>query len=309
MFIAKLCDETAGISGFEFLTFMEHPIVSVLVTVYNREKYLSEAVESILGSTLKNFELIIVDDRSTDGSYELARKLEKQDPRIRVSKNEVNLGDYGNRNMAASLATGKYLKYVDADDKIFPHGLEIMVNAMEHFPEAGWGVASLRQDDNRMFPFCLTPKEAYTRVYLNTESFIHSKKIFSKAPLSAIIRRDVFQNEKGFNNVRHFGDGDMWNRLGRKYPVVLMQDGVVWWRGHEDQEHKKRKKNYAVTIRSWNNIIEHLTHPDCPIKSEVRSTVSGIRQRQYRSIFDRIRRLDFAGAGEMYRELKKPSVQ
>src|SRR5690348_3619706 len=73
------------------------PIVSVLMTAYNREKYISQAIESVLRSSLTNFELIIVDDVSKDRTVEIARNYAAKDNRVLVFVNEKNLGDYGNR--------------------------------------------------------------------------------------------------------------------------------------------------------------------------------------------------------------------
>ena len=70
--------------------------------------------------------MIIVDDVSQDDTYSVAMRYAEQDSRISVYKNDTNLGDYPNRNMAASYAKGKYLKYLDADDKLYPYGLEII---------------------------------------------------------------------------------------------------------------------------------------------------------------------------------------
>ena len=111
------------------------PVVSVLMTVYNRGKYIPAAIESVLAQTFKDFELIIVDDCSTDRSVDIARTYANKDSRIRVYVNEENLGDYPNRNKAASYAKGQYLKYVDADDIVYPHCLEVMVEAIGRFPE------------------------------------------------------------------------------------------------------------------------------------------------------------------------------
>ncbi|MBN2662839.1 MAG: glycosyltransferase family 2 protein, partial [Bacteroidales bacterium] len=97
-----------------------NPFVSVLMTAYNREKYIAEAIESVIASTYQNWELIIVDDGSKDKTVEIAKQYEAKDPRIKVYINEKNLGDYPNRNKAASYAKGKYLKFVDADDLIYP---------------------------------------------------------------------------------------------------------------------------------------------------------------------------------------------
>ena len=90
------------------------PLVSVLMTAYNREKYIAEAIESVLASTYSNLELIIVDDCSKDNTLQIATNYQAKDDRIKVYKNEKNLGDYPNRNKAASYAKGKYLKYVDS---------------------------------------------------------------------------------------------------------------------------------------------------------------------------------------------------
>ena len=117
---------------------MNTPLVSVLMTVYNREKYLAEAIESVLAQRFRDFELIIVDDGSTDRSLEIARRYASE-PQVRVYLNEKNLSDYPNRNRAAALARGRYLKYLDSDDLMYNHCLEVMTQQMERFPEAGIG--------------------------------------------------------------------------------------------------------------------------------------------------------------------------
>ena len=241
------------------------PLVSVLMTAYNREKYISEAIESVLSSTFTDFELIIVDDCSVDNTLDIAKNYESQDNRIVVYQNGKNLGDYPNRNVAASYAKGKYLKYIDADDMVYKHGLELMVKNMQIFPDAGWGVMSLIQDDDRIFPFQLSCIETYQRNYLNKSPYVNNSGIFLKAPLSAIIKKEAFFFVRGFKPIRHFGDSDLWHRLAMYYPVVLMQDGLVWWRGHDDQEAVKRKSNYSIYFETVNNFIENINHQDCPL--------------------------------------------
>jgi glycosyltransferase involved in cell wall biosynthesis len=216
---------------------MEQPLVSVLMTAYNREKYIAEAIESVLASTYQNWELIIVDDCSKDRTVEIARAYEAKDERIKVYVNEKNLGDYPNRNRAASYAKGIYLKYVDADDLIYPYGIEQLVFYMEKFPEAGYGLCSLLQDDDRVYPFQLSPSEAFYRHYLT------KKWIFHKAPLSSIIKKEIFDRIGGFTGKRMLGDFEMWQLLSEKYPVVLMPDGIVWYRVHEEGEMQYARDN------------------------------------------------------------------
>src|ERR1700712_2338912 len=137
------------------------PLVSVLMTAYNRENYIAEAIESVLASTMVDFELIIVDDCSDDNTVKIAESYATKDSRVKLFINEKNLGDYPNRNKAASYANGKYLKYLDSDDIIYPTGLEVFVNSMEQFPEAAFGVTSNAGQEEIPFPFLLSPADAY----------------------------------------------------------------------------------------------------------------------------------------------------
>jgi glycosyltransferase involved in cell wall biosynthesis len=253
-----------------------NPLVSVLMTAYNREKYIAEAIESVLASTYQNFELIIVDDGSKDETVIIAKKYEEQDGRVKVYINEKNLGDYPNRNKAASYATGKYLKYVDADDRIYPHGLEILVKMMEQFPDAGWGLCSLEQDKEKAFPFMLSPTEAYLYHYTGPG-------LFHKAPLSAIIKRNVFEDQNGFRNIRMAGDFEMWHRLGLSYPVVLMPHGIVWYREHGDQE----IKDYNKYIEVYEKIkVDYLVHEKLPLdKNTVKNIFKIQRKKKIRELF------------------------
>ena len=192
------------------------PQISVLTTCYNREKYLAECIQSVLNSHFEDFELIIVDDKSTDRSLEIARKFASSDSRIRVYRNAENLGDYPNRNKAASYAQGKYIKYVDADDLIYPWGLQILWDCMEQFPEARWGLCSLESDKQQPFPFQLNSEEAYRYHYLGPG-------LFHKSPLSSIIRRDLFEEVGGFRPGRM--EPETWHRLALHSNVVLMSHG------------------------------------------------------------------------------------
>ncbi len=237
------------------------PLVSVLMTVYNREKYIAQAIESVLNSTYQNWELIIVDDGSNDASVALAQSYEAKDARIKVYVNDINLGDYPNRNQAASYAKGKYLKYVDADDMIYPHGLELLVYYMEQFPEAGYGLCSLAQDKLYMYPFQLSPYEAYKRHYFE-------QQLFHKAPLSAIIKRDIFNKVGGFTGKRMLGDFEMWHLLSQKYPVILMPHGIVWYREHEEQEMSDHRSNPMEPFKYILLAEDLLKDSLCPLSSQ-----------------------------------------
>lgn len=274
---------------------MPTPLISVLMTAYNRERFVAEAIESVMSSTYSNFELIVVDDCSTDKTVKIAKEYESKDGRVRVYVNEKNLGDYPNRNQAASYAKGKYLKYVDADDLIYPYGLEQLVFYMEQFPEAGYGLCSLDQDKERMFPFQLTPVGAYKRHYFQTQ-------LFHKAPLSAIINRERFLKVGKFSGKRMLGDFEMWHILSQRFPVVLLPQGIVWYREHEEQEMSLHRSDPMEPFKYLLLAEELLNDDKCPLKALDRiCALQKVKKQQSNAILSAFKHHSISKANEMRR--------
>ncbi len=248
-------------------------LVSVLTVTYNHEKYIDDCIKSILASTYTNFELIVVDDVSPDRTYEIAKKYEEIDNRVKVYRNEKNLGDYPNRNKAASYAKGKYLKYVDGDDLIYPNGLEIMIRAMQQNPEAAIGLSHPKPEEAYPYPYQVLPEEAYKEHFLG-------RGLFNSGPTGFIIKHDVFINEKGFSEVKYSGDTEFLLRIGAKYPTVKISPGLIWWRQHESQESKEEQKMQNSSLSRFNLNIKYLTHKNCPL-SEQQKQLAINRLRQY----------------------------
>lgn len=98
--------------------------VSILIPVYNREKYIKETVESALNQTYQNIEVIIVDNLSTDNTWDILQKLDKLDRRVKIFQNSENLGPVKNWSRCFSEASGKYAKILWSDDKIAPDFIE-----------------------------------------------------------------------------------------------------------------------------------------------------------------------------------------
>ena len=254
------------------------PLVSVLMTAYNREKYIAEAIESVLASTYENFELIIVDDCSTDATLSIANNYSTEDRRVKVFKNDKNLGDYPNRNKAASFAQGKYLKYLDSDDIIYPHGLRVMIDCMETFPNAGYGL-SANGSEKRHYPICLSPHETYKEHFF-TDKGDH----FNRAPGSSIIDYAAFKKVGGFSGKRMIGDYEMWMKLSRYYSLVKMPRDLVWDRTHLGQESQSDYANQYGTLKK-EILIKALIHPDCPLSSteieKIKTIQKQKRKKQY----------------------------
>ncbi|MBC7887145.1 MAG: glycosyltransferase family 2 protein [Ferruginibacter sp.] len=254
-----------------------YPLVSILMTAYNREQYIAEAIESVLASAYTNFELIIVDDASSDKTVAIAGNFAARDERIHLYVNEHNLGDYPNRNKAASYAKGEYLKYLDSDDKIYPYTLNIMVDAMENNPEAVLGLCYFRiQDDTKAFPIMFSPQEAYNH------HFFKGGLLFT-GPSGAIIHREYFMTTGGFSGKRYVSDYELWLKIVQQTPVLIFQPALIWWRRHAGQEFNLGHLNEEYVMLNYELNKAYLETPDCPLKEKDRR----VAIRNYRNLFAR----------------------
>ena len=246
--------------------------VSVLVTVYNLEKYLSDCLESILKSTYQNFEVIVVDDQSTDRSVTIAQHFVRQDDRVRLYINPTNLGDYPNRNRAAELAAGKYLKYVDSDDMIEPDCLSIMVQTLEDHPEAAYALSYPRPVD-QLRPLLFSPERAYHSHMIEKQGF------FCSGPLLSMIRTDRFREVGGFRPAaRNMGDAILWMELSTRWPMLITEDSLTFWRQHDQQEYGLVRAHGMENARTHcllTSVIlrDFLNRIRCPLRSRDRCRV------------------------------------
>lgn len=239
------------------------PLVSVLMTVYNREKYIAQAIESVLSSSYQNCELIIVDDQSKDSSVAIAKSYAAKDDRIKVYVNDNNLGDYPNRNKAAHYATGKYIKYLDSDDLIYSHGLEVMVSSMEQYPEAILGISWSKNELLKPYPIEVSPQVVYKQQFIGTG-------FFAVGPTGTIINREKFLNLKGLSNIRYTGDFDSWLKFSQKHSVVIFQPGLIWWRQHEGQEYLAGQ-DFSKYLKSTTEIsLKYIKDLNSPLSNEER---------------------------------------
>lgn len=103
------------------------PLVSVIMPSYNAEKYIKEAIESVIAQTYKNWELFVIDDGSTDRTAEIARSYAEKDSRIILHRNSHNMGTAKTRNTGIKLANGEWIATLDSDDMWHPEKLEIQL--------------------------------------------------------------------------------------------------------------------------------------------------------------------------------------
>jgi glycosyltransferase involved in cell wall biosynthesis len=225
------------------------------MTAYNREKFIGEAIESVLASTYLNFELIIVDDNSTDGTVEIVKKYVAVDKRIKLYVNEKNVGDYPNRNRAAGYAKGKYLKYVDSDDKLSQDGLRYCVSCMEHFANAKWAIIYPVEIQNE---FLLEPREAIL-------SHFFEEPFLKAGPGFTIIREDFFC-AIGMYPTKYGPANDMYFNLqaASKGNVLVLKDNFLFYRRHDQQEQSNQYRYLYNYNKYLKDAFENLQLPLTP---------------------------------------------
>lgn len=231
------------------------PLVSVLMTAYNREQFIAEAIESVLSSTYQNFELIIVDDCSRDNTVEIAQRYEKQDARVKVYQNEKNLGDYPNRNRAIGYATGEFIMFVDSDDQIFEDGIERCVKAMVEHPYCDFGIR-FKQPLNK-------------EVEIQPETAIHQhffkKPFLLIGPGGTIIRKSFFETICRYPE-KYGPANDMFFNLKAacKTNILLLPFEFVHYRRHSGQEINNQYSYLYNNYRYLNDALSQLPLPISP---------------------------------------------
>lgn len=184
--------------------------ISVVMPNYNNEKYLKEAMTSILNQTYSDFEFIIIDDCSTDNSWNIIEEYAKKDPRVRAYRNEKNLKIVKTRNKLFSLCSSesKYIAIMDSDDISISSRLEKQVDFLEKFSEYGVVGSNLIIIDENS-------KKVGFREYRRSFG-IKNSSILIKSPLaqpSVMIRRSVLGNLKYSSDLEVAEDWDLWLRL------------------------------------------------------------------------------------------------
>jgi glycosyltransferase involved in cell wall biosynthesis len=227
--------------------------VSVIMSVYNVGNcdILKLAVESILDQTLKNFELIICDDGSTDNSFEVLQKFEQKDKRVKLCRSRVNLKAGGARNYCLNIARGAYIAIMDADDYSSPDRLEKQLAFLqsnrkyafvggkgrffEHYPG----------DRNEEYWFCQNPQN---QDFLMTLPFVHASLMF---------RKDILKGIGGYRTEKQVIRSEDYDLLMRLYAQGLKGfniDKVLYYIREDQNTFKRRKYRYRLNecYVKWN---------------------------------------------------------
>ncbi|MHC5768216.1 MAG: glycosyltransferase family 2 protein [Nostoc sp.] len=223
------------------------PKVSIVIPAYNSLKFLPETMESVFKQTFKDFEVLVVNDGSSDDTEHWVSQI--ADPRFKLITQE-NQGLSGARNTGIAHASGEYIAFLDADDLWEPTKLEKQVLCLEENSEIGlvytW-VALI--DENGNFTGRVFKNYAENDVWhkLIEHNIVESGSV-------AMVRRQCFDTCGVFDrNLRSFvEDWDMWLRIASRYPFKVMKEPLVYYRQHSTSA----SKNWEAMARSFEIVIE-----------------------------------------------------
>lgn len=175
---------------------MTEPLVSILIPVYNREKIVSRAIDSALAQTYRNIEIIVCDNASTDGTWSVLRKYAEKESRVRIFRNETNVGPVRNWQECLKHALGKYGKFLWSDDEILPSFTQIMVDAMENNPRCGFAYSCVDiKSKDRIYSRCYSTSQESG--YLNSKNFVEGAALekynIPRSPGCALFYLDTLQ--------------------------------------------------------------------------------------------------------------------
>ena len=211
------------------------------MSVYNGEKFLREAVDSILNQTLKDFEFIIINDSSTDRTEEILKNY--NDDRVKVIKNETNIGLTRSLNKGINLAKGKYIARQDADDISVPERFEKELDFLEHhsdYAAVGSFIKVISEDGRQISTIEKPITNSAIKDFLRTNNCL--------AHGSAMIRTSCLRNIGLYDEtIPKTQDYDLWLRLSEKYKLANIPEYLYYWRSHKGN----------ISIKNYNEQIHY----------------------------------------------------
>lgn len=220
--------------------------VSIIMPAYNSEKYISAAIESVLNQTYKDFELIIIDDASTDSTYNIISSYMNQDSRIKVIKNSKNLNIGESLNKGVAAATSDLIARMDSDDICFENRIELQVKyllANPHIAVVGSDILLIDEQGN----------DIHTRAYYYTDNDI-KKRMLRYSPFahpSVMYRKKVFMEFSGYDSSKSPSeDIDLWFRIGTKHSFANIERPLIKYRYfHKSSSNRNLRRLEINTIK------------------------------------------------------------
>ncbi|MEK7375794.1 MAG: glycosyltransferase, partial [Candidatus Margulisiibacteriota bacterium] len=210
------------------MTMEINPTVSVVMSVYNGERFLKEAIESILRQAYQDFEFIIIDDGSTDSTFDLIRYYRDIDSRI-TSCIKTHSGLIDSLNLAAKLARGRWLSIMDCDDVAVPEKLMVQLDFLSQNPDIALLGSSMLNTDENLNPVFL---QSYPQNHDDIIKMMRYQNCFSHPAM--VINKEAFLKAGGYRTAfLHAEDFDLSLRLLRKHKAANITDPLIKRRIHK----------------------------------------------------------------------------
>ena len=267
---------------FEMEKRMCNALISILIPSYNHEKYVDSCIDSILGQTYENIEIIIIDDCSEDKNYDriLARKdeLEKRFCRVIIKRNAENKGVSRTLNLALAEASGQYIKLLASDDMLLPNALKNMKEFLEKRPEISlaFSNAAIVNENKRSVDLGEEPNLFYKkRPDFRPNLFERLYRGNCIAAPCALYRADVFIRLGGFDENIAIEDWEYMLRMAvNGYRIAYMDEVLVLYRrsetsvtNYEHSQNAERKFNFMMENEL--KILEKYAYIDPSLADEV----------------------------------------
>lgn len=233
-----------------------NPLVSVIIPCYNTEKYVEQAVRSIMSQTYKNLEIIITDDCSTDGTFSILQKLAAEDSRIKLYKNETNLKIVKTLNNMILQANGKYIARMDADDISLPKRIEKQVLFLEQNSDFSFcGTNAYKIDENEK----IVGKSFLPETFEDNKFFLKFYSTFYHPTM--MIHSGVYKKNLYDQNFLYAEDYELWTRLIFKENLkgANLQDKLFLYRifnNQSSEKHRKEQNDSSAKIFDKYQIIQ-----------------------------------------------------
>lgn len=247
---------------------MQTPEISVIMPIYNAGPFLKESIESILNQTYTDFELLLMNDKSTDNSLEIILEYKRQDARIIVIDKQSNVGPANIRNEGILTAKGKYIALMDADDISLPNRFEKQINIFKNNPEIGvcgtW-FTFFGSKKNKI----IKHDEEHDAIKI---SFLHNCGIGNP---TVMLRKEILNNFEFNNDYVPVEDYDLWSRLLAKTKFHNVPESLLNYRQHDSNISKTKIDNVNRAIKKVkvNQMLEFgIEVTDAKIDSYVNAT-------------------------------------
>ncbi|MCF6158763.1 MAG: glycosyltransferase [wastewater metagenome] len=207
------------------------PKVSVIVPTYNRAHLLRMAIVSILNQTFQDFEILVIDDCSNDGTQEVIRDF--HDKRVQYIRHKVNKGEAGARNTGILNSNAEYIAFLDDDDAWLPEKLMLQVNLLKKCPPEVGGIYTSCIEIDGINKRTSWQRTATKRGYIYYDMFIEN---CVGTPSTVIVRRECFKKVGLFDESLGFGtDYDMWIRISREFRFEYIKEPLVKYYVHNNR--------------------------------------------------------------------------